>query len=84
MSRLIDADVVEKMLRSYADEVGCHRGEYELANGILKSVCYLENIPTAYDPDKVVEELSNYLFEEYCIEDDSEIYEIVKGGGVSG
>lgn len=57
MSRLIDADVAEKTLRAYADEVGCHRGECELANGILKAVCYLKNIPTAYDVDKVVERL---------------------------
>ena len=57
MSRLIDAEVAEKMLRAYADEVGCHRGEYELANGILKAVCYLENIPTSHDAKKVAEQL---------------------------
>lgn len=36
-------------------------GEIELANGILKAKCFLEspcNIPTAYDVDKVMEELS--------------------------
>lgn len=46
MSRLIDADVAEKILREYADDVGCNRGEYELANGILKAVCRLDDIPT--------------------------------------
>ena len=44
--RLIDADVAEKIIRDYADEVGCNRGEYELANGILKAVCKLEDVPT--------------------------------------
>lgn len=35
-------------------------GEIELANGILKAKCFLEspcNIPTAYDVDKVLEQL---------------------------
>lgn len=36
---------------------------------------------TAYDPDKVVEQLENYCFEKYCAEGDSEIGRIVKGGG---
>lgn len=57
MSRLINADEVEKVLRDYADDVGCNRGEYELANGILKAVGKLSDVPTAYDVDKVVEEL---------------------------
>ena len=40
--------------------------------------------PTAYDPDKVVERLEDYLFEKYCVEGDTEIERIVKGGGVDG
>ncbi len=55
---LISRDEAERLLRAYADEVGCKRGEYELANGILKAACFLsnnENVPTAYDVDKVVE-----------------------------
>lgn len=57
---LISRSTAEKLLREYADEVGCNRGEYELANGILKAVNFLndsENIPTAYDLDKVVEQI---------------------------
>lgn len=58
IARLINAEVTEKMLRDYADDVGCNRGDYVLANGILKAVSYIRNnIPTAYDPDAVVEEL---------------------------
>lgn len=40
--------------------------------------------PTAYDLDKVVEKLEDYLFEKYCVEGDTEIERIVKGGGVDG
>ena len=36
--------------------------------------------PTAYDIDKVVKQLDDYLFDKYCVEGDSKIYEIVKGG----
>ena len=37
-----------------------------------------------YDQDKVVEQLEDYLFERYCVEGDSEIERIVKGGGLDG
>lgn len=39
--------------------------------------------PTAYDVDKVVERLDDYLFERYCVEGDNKWVEIVKQGGVS-
>lgn len=42
----------------------------------------IEDAPAAYDVDKVVEKLEDYLFEKYCVEGDSKIDEIVKGGGV--
>lgn len=42
----------------------------------------IDEQPTAFDVDKVVEQLENYLFEKYCIEGDTTIDEIVKGGGV--
>lgn len=59
-SDLISRSETERLLRAYADEVGCNRGGYELANGILKAACFLsdsENVPTAYDVDKVAERL---------------------------
>ena len=40
--------------------------------------------PTAYDVDKVVEQLEDYLFEKYCVEADAKIEEIVKVGEVNG
>ena len=42
----------------------------------------IDEQPTAFDIDKVVEQLENYLFEIYCIEGDTTIDEIIKGGGV--
>lgn len=53
---LISRGEADRLLRVYADEVGCKRGEYELANGILKAACFLsndENVPTVYDADEV-------------------------------
>ena len=38
--------------------------------------------PTAFDKEKVIEELENYLFEKYCVEGDSRIDEIVEKGGI--
>ena len=37
--------------------------------------------PTAFDKEKVIEELENYLFEKYCVEGDSRIDEIVEKVG---
>lgn len=89
--RLIDADVAEKIIRDYADEVGCNRGEYELANGMLKAVCKLEDIPTAYDLDKVLEQLEKEVALENDWDDEmscgarnaySHAINIVKAGGI--
>ena len=54
MSDLISRKALEKAIRAYADEVGCNRGEYELANGILKSLSIVDKVPIAYDVDKVI------------------------------
>ena len=83
MGRLIDADLlkesVAKWLKSYKPD------ETET----IKLACVLESVveeideqPTAFDVDKVVEQLEDYLFEKYCIEGDTTIDEIVKGGGI--
>lgn len=42
----------------------------------------IDEQPTAFDVDKVVEQMEEHLFEKYCIEGDEKIDEIVKGGGV--
>lgn len=74
-------------------------GEIELANGILKAKCFLEspcNIPTAYNVDKVIEEIEEWTARINVINDKSgktgqvdvigsnKAIKIVEGGGVSG
>jgi hypothetical protein len=70
MSRLIDADKLIHTLRR----------DYITGKKTLGQV--IDEQPTAFDVDKVVKQLENYLFEKYCIEGDITIDEIVKGGGV--
>ena len=76
--RLVDADALKKDLKSVT-----------LSNGTLvntNAILYLlEEYPTAYDVDKVVEQLENdekHTFDG-CINKRYAI-EIVKGGGVNG
>ena len=71
-------------------------GEIELANGILKAKCFLEspcNIPTAYNVDKVLEQLENEkkfwndaTYNKEIGKQKARSYayaiEIVKGGGI--
>ena len=66
--RLIDADKI-------IDSLG--NSDMDFAIGAV-----IDGQPTVFDVDKVVEQLENYLFEKYCIEGDTTIDEIVKGGGV--
>mgnify|MGYP000936279780 CR=1 FL=1 len=79
--RLIDADALKKDLKSVT-----------LSNGTLvntNAVLYLlEEYPTAYDPDKIVEQLSD-KFRVVRTDEDlewnramDEAITIVKGGGV--
>ena len=75
--RLRDTDLLKKNCKctgKFEDEFKCVSLS-ELAKVI-------DNQPTAFDVDKVLEQLENYLFEKYCIEGDAKIDEIVKGGGV--
>jgi hypothetical protein len=66
--RLIDADKI-------IDSLG--NSDMDFAIGAV-----IDEQPTVFDVDEVVEQLENYLFEKYCIEGDATIDEIVKGGGV--
>lgn len=59
---LISRDDAVKALKEYAEQKHVH-GEVELANGILKAVCYLEkkeNIPTAFDLERVKEKFKGF------------------------
>lgn len=61
---LISREFSVKALREYAEQKHTV-GQTELANGILKAINFLqkeENVPTAYDVEKVVEQLENKSF----------------------
>lgn len=76
MGRLIDAEALKKDILSQSI-LG------ETMGKILDRYLHLvDSQPTAFDVDKIAEQLENYLFEKYCVEGDSEIERIVKGGGV--
>ena len=70
MSRLIDADALESV-------------DFSECTDSMEIMAVIDEQPTAYDVDKVVEQLEDYLFEKYCVEADAKIEEIVKGGGVN-
>lgn len=42
----------------------------------------LEEVKTAFDKGRVIEELEYYLFEKYCVEGDEKVAEIVEKGGI--
>lgn len=73
--RLIDADELIKYIKIWEIGTSISSDQKEFIDCVNKQ-------PTAFDVDKVVEQLENYLFEKYCIEGDATIDEIVKGGGV--
>lgn len=75
MSRLIDADDLIEYIKIW--DIG-----NSISSDQKEFVDCVNNQLTAFDVDKVVEQLENYLFEKYCIEGDTTIDEIVKGGGV--
>ena len=53
------------------------------AKYILEQVLYdVEHAETAFDKEKVIEELKDYLFEKYCVEGNEKIAEIVEKGGI--
>lgn len=75
MSRLIDADELIKYIKIW--EIGT-----SISSDQKEFIDCINNQPTAFDVDKVIEQMEKYLFEKYCIEGDEKIDEIVKGGGV--
>ena len=51
-------------------------------HGINKACDVIEHAETAFDKEKVKEELENYLFEKYCVEGDEKIDEIIEKGEI--
>lgn len=73
--RLIDADELVKYIKIW--EIGT-----SISSDQKEFIDCVNGQPTAFDVEKVIEQLENYLFEKYCIEGDATIDEIVKGGEV--
>ena len=74
MGRLIDADELIEYIKIW--EIGT-----SISSDQKEFIDCINNQPTAFDADKVIEKLEDYLFEKYCIEgDDDNIEKIVKGG----
>ena len=77
MSRLIDAD---KFLDFIKSELKQDRTDEKHLENII---CVLENLPTAFDVEKVVEQLEEHV-DEYekmaceCIDDEEEIVDILE------
>lgn len=75
MSRLIDADELIEYIKIW--EIGT-----SISSDQKEFIDCINEQPTAFDVDKIIEKLEDYLFEKYCIEgDDDNIEKIVKGGG---
>lgn len=51
-------------------------------HGINRACNVIEHAEIAFDKEKVIEKLEDYLFEKYCVEGDEKIAEIVKKGGI--
>lgn len=84
--RLIDADkLIQEMRKWYWDKEKQKAVENDVSPMDLfthLAITTVQEQLTAFDVDKVVERLEEYLFEKYCIEGDAKIDGIVKGGGV--
>ena len=72
--RLIDTDKLKKdiLLQNILGE--------PIQKSIDRYIHIVDEQPTAFDVDKDVEQLENYLFEKFCIEDETIINEIIKDG----
>ena len=73
--RLIDADELIKYIKIWEIGTSISSDQKEFVDCVNRQF-------TVFDLEKVIEQLENYLFEKYCIEGDTTIDEIVKGGGV--
>lgn len=69
--RLIDADKLVYVILSFFKTGEESFSPIDICDIIKKQIIF-------YDIDKVVEQLENYLFERYCIEEDDEVSRIVR------
>ena len=85
--RLIDADLLTEEIKSLrCTLIGLRAGKGILARAAdeyQKSILQIiDDQSTAFDKEKVIEELEDYLFEKYCVEGDEKIAGIVEKGGI--
>lgn len=91
MGRLIDADVVKQELYQqwFMDILLTQTRSDNMFYALSQKI---DEIPTAYDPDKVVEQLDEVAFERYGndgmggerVVNLDDVIGIVRGGGVDG
>ena len=81
--RLIDADQLKENILTWLKPSKPDEAEMiEVADALVSTMMEIDEQPTAFDVNEVVERLEDYLFEKYRIEGDATIDEIIKGGGV--
>ena len=84
--KLIDADkLIQEMRKWYWDKEKQKAAENDISPMDLfthLAITTVQEQPTAFNVENVVEQLEHYLFEIYCIEGDSTIDDIIKGGGM--
>lgn len=73
--------ITEQRLKDYRLQMTIYAEQHKmfLASDVLDMIEQLQD-DLKDDVDKVVEQLEDYLFEKYCVELDTKIEEIVKGG----
>lgn len=84
---LISKSATINLLRNYAD-LKFANGEPELSGGILKAVSYIknDNIPTAYDVEKVIQKITELQLKvkDKSLEVEDEEYAVMLRGQLRG
>lgn len=81
--RLIDADRLKETIHTdFSEHFTLYHDtdQTALMDMVMDDI---DEMPTAFDKEKVIEELEDYLFEKYCIEGDEKIDEIIEKGGLN-
>lgn len=93
MGRLIDDNLLKKGIKKWLKPSKPDEDEYiSITDALVSTLQEIEEQPTAYDPDKVVEQLEaigdqieiqyEYNYEKGLSDGIEKAIEIVKGGGV--
>lgn len=72
--------LLKELELNYGDNDNEHQ---DFSIGIYTAIKTIKNQPVAFDKEKVIDELEDYLFEKHCIEGDAKIDEIVEKGGLN-